>query len=200
MEARRNAQFRAVLDCADLAIPDGIGLLLAGRILRHPLQERVAGVDMVRALASQGARKGWRIFLLGGAPGVAEAAAQVLSAESPGLQIAGAYAGSPAPEQEARIVERIRDASPDVLLVAYGAPRQDLWIARNLPHLGVSLAMGVGGAFDFISGRVPRAPRAMQRIGLEWLYRLWKEPWRWRRMLALPRFAMLVMWSRLRGG
>lgn len=199
IEARRDAEFHRVLDCADLAIPDGIGLLLAGRLLGRPLQQRVAGVDMVRAVAGLASRQRYRLYLLGAAPGVAEAAAAALCSEHPSLQIAGTYAGSPAREEEAEIVTRIRTARPHVLFVAYGAPRQDLWIARNLPRLGVPVAMGIGGALDFISGKASRAPAWAQRAGLEWLHRLLREPWRWRRMLALPRFAALVVWQRIAG-
>jgi N-acetylglucosaminyldiphosphoundecaprenol N-acetyl-beta-D-mannosaminyltransferase len=112
---------------------------------------------------------------------------------APGLAIAGTYAGSPALEEEEAILERIRTANADVLFVAYGAPAQDLWIYRNLERLPVAVAMGVGGAFDFLSGRQRRAPRSMQRAGLEWLYRLYREPWRWKRMLAIPRFVLYVL-------
>ena len=99
--------------------------------------------------------------------------------------------------EEADIVKRIRAVRPDLLFVAYGAPAQDLWIARNLERLGVPVCMGVGGTFDFIAGVAPRAPLWMRQKGLEWLYRLWKQPWRWRRMLALPHFAVLVLRQKL---
>jgi N-acetylglucosaminyldiphosphoundecaprenol N-acetyl-beta-D-mannosaminyltransferase len=124
---------------------------------------------------------------------VAEIAAERLQALAPGLQIAGTYAGSPDLAEEDAIIERIRSAQADILCVAYGAPAQELWIGRNLTRLPVAVAMGVGGAFDFLAGRQVRAPRFMQRAGLEWLYRLYQEPWRWRRMLALPAFAILVV-------
>jgi N-acetylglucosaminyldiphosphoundecaprenol N-acetyl-beta-D-mannosaminyltransferase len=109
------------------------------------------------------------------------------------LELAGTYAGSPAPGEEDAIIERIRAAHADVLCVAYGAPAQDLWIRRNLSRLPVAVAMGVGGSYDFLSGRQRRAPYIMQRMGLEWLYRLYREPWRWRRMLAIPRFMLQVI-------
>jgi N-acetylglucosaminyldiphosphoundecaprenol N-acetyl-beta-D-mannosaminyltransferase len=112
---------------------------------------------------------------------------------APGLQIAGTYAGSPTQDEEDEIIERVRAAHADILCVAYGAPAQDLWIWRNLSRLPVSVAIGVGGAFDFISGRQRRAPKIMQRMGIEWVYRLYREPWRWRRMLAIPRFIVQVV-------
>jgi N-acetylglucosaminyldiphosphoundecaprenol N-acetyl-beta-D-mannosaminyltransferase len=109
------------------------------------------------------------------------------------LKVVGTYAGSPDGREEDRQVALVREAQADVLFVAYGAPVQDKWIARNLPRLGTPVCMGVGGAFDFIAGRVLRAPERWQRLGLEWLWRLRQEPWRWRRMLALPKFAIEVL-------
>jgi len=200
MLAQHDGAFRAVLEAADLALPDGVGLLLAARFLGTPLRGRATGVETTLALAARAAERGMSFFLLGAAPGVAEEAAARLVSLAPGLRIAGTYAGSPAPEEEAEIVERIRRAAPDFLLVAYGAPQQDLWIARNLQRLGVPVAMGVGGTYDYISGRAPWAPATWRRLGLEWLHRLIHQPWRWRRMLALPRFAFAVLASRLRGG
>jgi N-acetylglucosaminyldiphosphoundecaprenol N-acetyl-beta-D-mannosaminyltransferase len=128
---------------------------------------------------------------------VAERAAAVLTRRHLGLEIAGTYAGSPDPAEENEIVARVRAAAPDFLFVAYGAPRQDLWIHRNLHRLGVPVCMGVGGTLDFIAGVTPRAPRWMRRHGLEWLYRLYLQPWRWRRMLALPRFVYHVFRQKL---
>ena len=135
------------------------------------------------------------MYFMGAAPGVAEKAAVILQARYPGLVVAGTFAGSPASSEENAIVEQIRVARPDVLLVAFGAPAQDAWIARNLPRLQTSVAMGVGGTLDYIAGVARRAPVWVQRLGLEWLYRLCREPWRWRRQLALPRFVWLVLRS-----
>lgn len=196
MRARRDPDFAAVLRRADLCLPDGAGLLWAARRQRQSLPSRVSGVDFVRALAQVGATRGWRFFLLGAAPGVAEAAAVALCGEYPGLQVAGTLAGSPQAAQDLVTVGAVRGSRADILLVAYGAPAQDLWIARNLPATGARLAMGVGGALDFIAGRTRRAPRWMQDGGLEWLHRLALEPWRWRRMLALPHFVIRVMVER----
>jgi N-acetylglucosaminyldiphosphoundecaprenol N-acetyl-beta-D-mannosaminyltransferase len=200
VHAQRDATFRAVLQAADLAVPDGVGLTLAARLSGTPLRGRATGVDTILGLASRAAERGLSFYLLGAAPGVAEEAAAHLVTLAPGLRIAGTHAGSPAPEEEDEIVERIRHARPDFLFVAFGAPQQDLWIARNLQRLGVPVAMGVGGALDYVSGRVPRAPAVWRRLGLEWLYRLIRQPWRWRRMLALPRFTFHVLLSLLRGG
>jgi len=196
MAAQKDAKFKAIINATALALPDGFGLLWASRFLGHPLKERVTGVDTVQRVAELAARKGYRLFLLGAAEGVADLCAQRLSNQYPNLQIAGTYAGSPALEEEKEIVALVKQARPDILFVAYGAPQQDKWIARNLDRLGVPLAMGVGGAFDFIAGVAVRAPRWVQRLGLEWLHRLYREPWRWKRMLALPRFVGLVILRR----
>jgi len=199
MEAQRNPEFRVTLEEADLALPDGSGLLWASRLLRQPLPERVTGSDALPLIAQMSARRGYRLYLLGAAAGVADRAAAALIRDNPGLQIVGTYAGSPDPVQEDEIIAQIRAASPDFLFVAYGAPNQDLWIHRNLTRLGVPVCMGIGGTLDFIAGVAVRAPRWMRRIGLEWLHRLLRQPWRWRRMLALPKFTYLVMRQALLG-
>jgi N-acetylglucosaminyldiphosphoundecaprenol N-acetyl-beta-D-mannosaminyltransferase len=200
MAARRNAAFREVLNAAALCIPDSVGILWGARLLGYRLRERVAGSDLTGELAALAAQRGYRLFLLGAAPGVAELAASRLVQTWPQLQIAGTYAGSPAVAEEIEIAARIRDAGAQILLVAYGAPQQDLWIARNIEKTGAALAMGVGGSLDFIAGVATRAPKRWQRLGLEWLYRLYRQPWRWRRMLALPHCALLVLAQRVRRG
>jgi N-acetylglucosaminyldiphosphoundecaprenol N-acetyl-beta-D-mannosaminyltransferase len=193
MAAQQNAEFRQAINSAALVIADGIGVVWATHFGDSPAPERITGTDTLIELARCCAQKGYRLYLLGAAPGVAEQAGMYLQALAPGLEIAGTYAGSPAPAEEDAIIERIRMANADVLCVAYGAPAQELWIRRNLSRLPVAVAMGVGGAYDFLSGRQRRAPRAMQRMGLEWLYRLYREPWRWQRMLAIPRFMLRVL-------
>jgi N-acetylglucosaminyldiphosphoundecaprenol N-acetyl-beta-D-mannosaminyltransferase len=200
MAARRNSAFREVLNAADLCIPDSVGILWGARILGCPLRERVAGSDLTGELAALAAARGYRLFLLGAAPGVADLAARRLLERYPALQIAGTYAGSPAPDEEAKIAARVRAAGTQILLVAYGAPQQDLWVARNIERTGAALAMGVGGSLDFIAGVAERAPKSWQRLGLEWLYRLYRQPWRWRRMLALPQAALLILTQRIRHG
>lgn len=193
MIARRDPNFRNILKRAALCVPDGVGLLLAARWLRTPLPQRVTGSDGLPRIAERAAGEGWRLFLLGAAPGVAEQAAAALVARYPGLQIAGTYGGSPAPDEEEALVARVNASGAHLLFVAYGAPEQDKWIARNLPRLRVVMAMGVGGAFDFVAGVIPRAPGWMRRAGLEWLYRLYRQPWRIRRMTRLPRFVLAVL-------
>ncbi|MGQ0604567.1 MAG: WecB/TagA/CpsF family glycosyltransferase [Anaerolineales bacterium] len=182
MAAQHDAEFFALLNRADLVVPDGIGLLWAAKWLGRPLRERVAGSDLVERIAERAALRGWRLFFLGAAEGVAQRAADILSARYPAFIIAGTFAGSPHPEDEAGLIARVRTAAPDVLLVAYGHPKQDKWIARNKAQLQIPVSAGVGGALDFIAGVVPRAPRWVRAIHLEWLYRLWQQPWRLRRV------------------
>ena len=193
MAAQHHTEFRHVINSAALVIADGIGVVWATHFIDAPAPERITGTDALVALARRCAQKGYRLYLLGAAPGVAEQAGMRLQVLAPGLELAGTHTGSPAPAEEDAIIERIRAANADVLCVAYGAPAQDLWIHHNLSRLPVAVAIGVGGAYDFLSGRQRRAPRAMQRLGLEWLYRLYREPWRWRRMLAIPRFMLQVV-------
>ncbi len=201
MAARRDEEFREVLTATALNVPDGAGVVWAARRRGLQVRERVAGVDLMLKLCDLAARQRRRVFFLGAQPGVAERAAAALVLAYPGLTVAGAYAGSPRREEEMALVARVRAARPQLLFVAYGAPAQDKWLARNLPLLAPAAAdgasgivgMGVGGAFDFIAGVQKRAPRWVQRANLEWLYRLARQPWRWRRQIALIGFALAVM-------
>jgi len=191
--ARYHLPFRAVLQQAALATADGAGVVLAARLHGTPLRGRVTGSDLVVALAQRAAREGWRVFLLGAAPGVAELAAAALCVMAPNLKVVGTFAGTPHERDAKEILARLAHARPDLLFVAYGAPSQDLWLAHYLGQTTAAVGIGVGGAFDFLAGRTPRAPLIMRQCGLEWLYRLWRQPWRARRMLALPAFAALVV-------
>jgi N-acetylglucosaminyldiphosphoundecaprenol N-acetyl-beta-D-mannosaminyltransferase len=193
MRARSDGEFARVLERADLCLADGWGVVWAARRQGCTLRAPVTGADLVPALARLCAERGHRLFLLGGRPGVAEQAAARLRALAPALQVVGTHTGSPRPEDDDRSVALIREARPDVLLVAYGHPNQELWIARNAERIRVPVAIGVGGALDYIAGRVRRAPRWMRRAGLEWLFRLGRQPWRVKRMAALPRYAIEVL-------
>jgi N-acetylglucosaminyldiphosphoundecaprenol N-acetyl-beta-D-mannosaminyltransferase len=200
MAARLDPEFRRVLDRSAMAIPDGIGLMAAALLSGHRIRQHVRGTDLVHRMAALCARRGYRMFLLGAAPGVAEAAARRLVRDNPGLQIAGCHAGSHRPEHDADTIAAVRRGGRvDVLLVAYGAPHQERWMDRNLATLGIPVGMGVGGVFNFLSGRSKRAPGWVLRLEMEWLYRLITEPWRWRRQLALPRFAATVLWEQVTG-
>lgn len=196
LETRRNAAFRTVLLHAELNVPDGVGILWALRLQGIRLSARVTGTDLIPHIAQRAARHGWRLFLLGAAPGVAAEAARQLCTRYPALQICGTHSGSPADQDWPAIQAKLHRSRPHILLVAFGHPRQDLWIAQHRSDLKGMVAMGVGGAFDFLAGHVQRAPRWMQQHGLEWLFRLCLQPRRWRRMIRLPWFVVLVLMQR----
>jgi N-acetylglucosaminyldiphosphoundecaprenol N-acetyl-beta-D-mannosaminyltransferase len=194
MVAQQNRRFARVLNSAALSVPDGVGLRWACRLAGKPIRQVVHGVDLVERLARFGSKRGWRFFLLGAREGIAAKAAEVLTARYPGLIVSGSYSGSSDEADDAEAVARVLLAGrPDVLLVAFGAPKQELWIERNRDALGVPLAIGVGGSFDYISGDVQRAPTWIVRLGFEWLYRLIHQPWRWRRQTSLIRFVLKVV-------
>lgn len=195
--AHEEPAFAEMLRSADLTLADGMPLVWASRLAGAPLPQRVAGVDLVDAICDRGSSLGWSVFLLGAAPGVAQAASAAILQRHPGLRIAGVYS-PPVGEwddlEEKRIRDQIAEAQPDVLLVALGAPRQDIWISQNKARLGVPVSVGVGCTFDVMCGDKLRAPRWMQRLGLEWLFRLTTEPGRlWRRYLSdVPIFGRLM--------
>ena len=194
--ARSNAAFRSVLQASSLNVPDGYGLILASRLLGCPLRERVSGIDLLTALCL---RIDVPVFFLGAATGVAEQAAAALKAKNPALTVAGTYGGSPLSSAEDDIVDRVNRSGANVLFVAYGAPKQDLWIARNLKRMpNILVAMGVGGSFDFLAGIRKRAPEFLRSFGLEWLWRLLQEPKRICRIFtATIVFPLLVFLSLL---
>ena len=195
--AERNAEFRDTINQADMAVADGMPLVWLARLRGQPLPERVTGVDLVDACCEVAAETGNGVFLLGAAPGVAQTAAQRLLERHPGLRIV-AYTPPMGPltrKENAKIARMVRAASPGFLFVALGAPRQDLWIRSHLAELNVPVAMGVGCVFDLLAGVTNRAPAWMQTAGLEWAYRLGREPKRlWRRYLLndLPLFGRLL--------
>lgn len=199
MLARRDRGFREVLRQCSLRTPDAVGIMLAARLLRHSLPARVPGVELVEALARASAARGDRVFLLGAAPGVAERAAARLVRGAPGLTIAGTFAGDASENGDAESLVIIRETQPDIILVAYGAPAQENWASRNLAAAGATVAIGVGGTFDYLAGQVRRAPSLVRRLGLEWLYRVIRQPWRLGRVAVLPVFLALVVRQRVRG-
>lgn len=198
IQAREDPAFRDAIRTADLALPDGIGLVWGARITRQVLPGRATGLDVMLALAAL-QDPAPRFFLLGGAPGVAEEAAGALGARFPGVTIAGTLAGSPRPEDWPAARDAIVASGADTLLVAFGAPAQDRWLADHWADLPVTIGIGVGGVFDYLSGRVRLAPAPVRGIGFEWAWRLASQPWRWRRQLRLPRFAWLMLRQRREG-
>lgn len=189
--ARKDRDFARILNGADLAVPDGIGLVWASRIWGTPLKERVPGTDLFLELCAEAARRGGRVFLLGAAEGVGEKAAKILQRRYPKLRVAGTFAGDGSPAGDTATVNAVNLSAEalrrpvDLLFVAYGHGKQEKWIARNLNRVKVKVAMGVGGAFDFVAGGQKRAPERIRRLGLEWLYRLLRQPGRIKRQLAL---------------
>ncbi len=194
MRAHDDREFARVLESADLCLADGSGVVWAARRQGCALGGPVTGVDLIPPLAALCARRQFRLFLLGAAPGVADELARRLEEQHSGLQVAS-HSGSPEPSADDETFRRIEAARPQVLLVAYGAPKQELWIDRVGGRGGVAVAIGVGGAFDYLTGRVPRAPALMRRLRLEWLFRLVQQPWRIRRMAVLPGYALKVLRS-----
>lgn len=191
--AQKDEEFKDILNKTDINVPDGFGLQCAAYWKRVKIGERVTGVDLTWEIAKIAVEKDYSIFLLGGKKGVTEMTAKRLRFLYHNLKIAGTYAGTP---DEEGIVERINQTKPDILLVAYGAPKQEKFIFQNRLKLKCKIAMGVGGTFDYISGTLPRAPKLMRSLGLEWLYRLFKQPSRIKRIYtAVIKFPLMVVFT-----
>ena len=191
--ASNNPEFAEVLNNGDMVIPDGIGVVYGAKILRNPIKERVAGYDLVCNLLPVMAEKGQSVYLLGAKPGVAEKAAETLLAKHPGLVIAGTHDGYFKDDDE--VIADINKCAPDFLMVCLGFPKQENWIYNNREKLNAKLAIGAGGCLDVFAGTVQRAPEFYCKHGIEWLYRLVKQPTRFVRMLSLPKFGLKVLFK-----
>ncbi|MBU0610685.1 MAG: WecB/TagA/CpsF family glycosyltransferase [Armatimonadetes bacterium] len=198
MRAQDDDELRAIINSADLVTADGAGVILSARLLNMPLDVRVSGCDMVGEISKVAARLGRSVYLLGAAPGVAEMAAANLQRQAPGLVVTGCRDGYFKPEDEPALIADIAGKRPGALFVALGIPRQEKWIKAHMAALGVPVCIGIGGSFDVISGLKKRAPVWMQRTGLEWLYRVAKEPSRLPRLVALPRIVLMTLGYLLR--
>lgn len=190
LAAEKDREFRQVLNGADLVLPDGIGVVYSAKIQGTPLKGRVPGIEFAEDMLACLDRRGGRLYLLGAKPGVAEKAAKKLQAQHPGLRIAGTRDGYF--QEDAPVVEAIRESGADVVFVCLGAPKQEKWMKKNGEATGAKLLLGIGGALDVFSGEVKRAPRAFQKLGLEWFYRLITNPSRAGRMMKLPLFLVHV--------
>ena len=215
LRARKDSEYQAILKSADLVTPDGAGILWAAAALNYPLTERVTGIDIIHNICRLSAKKGYSLYLLGSYPGVANEAALNLSKKYPGIKVTGTHHGyfgceghencgdvkngnkGKSKEEEEKIIAEIKESKPDILLVGMGVPKQEKWINKNLKSLNVPVCMGVGGSFDVLSGRIPRAPLWMQRHGMEWVYRSIKQPNRAFRVLALFYFIWLVILGKM---
>lgn len=196
-EALHDGQLREMLNGADLMLPDGAGVVLASKLLRTPVKQKVAGVDFAAGLLGVLERNGQSLYLLGGKPGIGELAAQKMLEAHPQLRIAGIADGYF--QDEAPVIAKINASGADALFVCLGAPKQERFMVQHQQELHVHLMAGLGGSLDAFAGTVQRAPAWMIRLNLEWLYRLIREPKRFRRMLRLPKYLWAVMLKRIRG-
>ena len=193
--AGRNAELKKLINSADIVTADGVGVVWAARRLGVPVAERVTGIDLLCALFPVAQAGKWRIFFLGGKPGVAEEAALRVCRDYGEITWAARH-GYFSPEEERSVIAQIEGFQPDILLAGLGSPRQEYWLEE---HSGLAtVCIGVGGSFDVLAGMVLRAPENMRALHLEWLYRLWQEPRRWKRQIVLPVYVLKVFWQSLR--
>ena len=189
MIAHGDKDYKMILNNAKLALADVIGVLWAAKIMGKPLKQRITGVDLTESLCMHVAKRPITVSFLGGGPGLAELTADCLQKKYPGLRVSWF-------SQE--YDKSLRDKPTDILFVAFGSPKQEVWISNNINNLNAKVVMGVGGSFDFITGKVSRAPKVLQNLGFEWLYRLIVQPWRIKRQLSLIKFIFLVLRQKLR--
>ncbi len=182
--AQKDSNYKTTLNNAKLALADGIGILWAARLMGKPLKQRITGADLTESLCNHVSKQPITVSFLGGGPNIAELTAECLQKKYPGLKVSWF-------SQE--YDKSLKDKETDILFVAFGSPKQEIWIADNLNDLNAKVVMGVGGAFDFITGKVPRAPKFLRNLGLEWLFRLIMQPWRIKRQVSLIRFVFLVI-------
>jgi len=199
MLAKKDNGFKEILNSSDLLVPDGIGIVLASRLTKNPIKQRVAGIELLQnAFADERAKK-YNWYFLGGKPGVAEKARERMQAQHNGLQIIGARDGYFSPEDEEAVINDIVAAEADIVLVGLGFPRQERWIVANKDKIGARLYMGVGGSFDVLSGELKRAPKLFRRVGMEWFWRLLRQPSRIWRQRVLVKFVFVALFSKMRG-
>lgn len=194
MMAQKDDEYHHIVNGADLVLPDGAGTVWGGRHLGYTVPERVAGYDLFHRLLASAAQNGQSVYFFGGKPGVAETAAQKAQELYPGLKIAGCHHGYFKEKDNPYIIDAVNHSGAAILFAALGAPKQEYWLHQHRKQLQPVILMGIGGSFDVISGNVKRAPLWMQKAGLEWLYRLIKEPFRFKRMAStLPLFVIKVL-------
>jgi len=199
MLAHKDSGFAKVLNSADLIIPDGIGIVYASRLTKSKIAKRVTGADLLTELFGRIRDTSHSLYFLGASPGVAEAAAAKMQAKYPGLSVAGSHHGYFGDEDDAAIVDKINVSGADMVLVGLGFPRQEYWIHRHKNRINAKVLMAVGGSLDVFGGKVRRAPKIFQRLGLEWLFRLVCQPSRFFRQTALVKFVFTVIVKKIRG-
>ncbi len=197
MDGITNKNLKAILNSADMLVADGAGVVLASKILGKQVAEKVSGFDLVKNLLKASSERPVKFYLFGGKPGIAEKANANIICDYPGAEVVGTRNGYFTKEDEDNIIQDINNSGADVLLVCLGAPKQELWINENKHRLKVKASLGVGGTMDVLAGNVRLAPDFFRNNGLEWLYRLYKEPWRFKRMLRLPKFILYVLGIKL---
>ena len=197
LAAHDDAELRAIFTRSALTVPDGMGVLWFLRLNGHDQANRVYGPDLLLAACERGLAAGWRHYFLGGPEGRAARLADILAARYPGLRVAGSYAppfGVTSAQETEQMLKDIEQSDPDIIWVALGSPKQERWMAAFRQRLSTPMLVGVGAVFDFLTGAKPQAPRGVQRMGLEWLFRLLSEPRRlWRRYAQYPRFVLLAL-------
>lgn len=199
MAAHTDANLKNILKQSDLLVADGAGVVLASKILGVSLPEKVSGIDLVKNLFAVSRNTPLKFFFFGSKPGTADAAAKAITSQYENVQIVGCRNGYFSAEDEKHIIDEINASGADILLVALGAPKQEIWIHKHKDVLKVKVCIGVGGSLDVFAGNVSLAPEFMRRAGLEWLFRLYKEPWRYKRMMQLPKFVLTVIGERIKG-
>ncbi len=204
MEARKDDELKELLNNGELVIPDGIGLVYASKIKKKTLPERVTGFDLSMKMLQIANENGYSIFLVGGKPGIADTAAENIKKEYPNINVVGSHhgyfkgthTGYKGHDEEIQVINEINESKPDIVFVGFGAPKQEKWIHENKNKLNCKVIIGNGGTVDILAGTVKRAPEIYQKLGLEWLYRLLKDPKRIKRQMILPLFVLIVLFSR----
>ena len=192
MMAQKDEELKEVINNTHLVVPDTAGIVWSASVLHSRKLKKVAGIELLQNLAERGSKKGYTFYFLGSQEGVAEKAAENLKTRYPSLNMAGTHHGYFKGKDE-EIIEEIKKVKPDILIIAMGVPAQEKWAYKNLEKLDVPVSIGVGGSFDVLSGKLDRAPEWMIKLNIEWLYRLYREPARFMRMMALPHFVILVL-------
>lgn len=200
MLAQKDEEFKRILNSADMCVPDGVGVVIASKLYGKKITERVPGFDLMGDLVSVGVSKGWRFYLLGGKPGIVEKAKRNLERVYPKIKVAGIHHGYFGEKEEEEVIAHINLCMPHIIFVGMGAPLQEKWIFKNRWKLNAKLAMGVGGSLDIVAGKARRAPEVYKKHGLEWLYRLIKQPSRIKRMAVIPVFFAKVFMQAKLGG